>query len=56
MNGTSEAPSLQEDPECCPQCGASDALLTLLTSIRKYFACRHCTRRWEVAVIAKVGS
>jgi len=36
------------DAACCPRCGASDALLSLLTSMTRYFACRRCDCRWEV--------
>ena len=51
MNSDSEAPSTEVDPACCPQCGASDAVLSLLTSMTSYFACRRCNRRWEVSVV-----
>jgi len=37
-------------PWACPQCGASDATLSLLTSMHRYFACRRCSHRWQIAV------
>jgi hypothetical protein len=51
MNSKSEAPRMEIDPTCCPRCGASDALLPLLTSMTRYFVCRRCDCRWEVSVV-----
>jgi len=36
----------------CPKCEASDPVLTLLTSMTRYFACSRCQHRWEVAAVA----
>jgi anti-sigma B factor antagonist len=40
------------DRESCPQCGVREIVLSLLTSMTRYFACRRCHSRWEVAVVA----
>jgi DNA-directed RNA polymerase subunit M/transcription elongation factor TFIIS len=37
--------------EGCPQCGARDNVLSLLTSMTRYFACRRCRYRWQVSVV-----
>lgn len=50
MNGTSSAPSTHVG-SVCPRCGASDATLSLLTSMTRYFACRRCHCRWDVSVV-----
>ena len=55
MNSKSEAPAMEVDPACCPQCGASDAVQTLLTSMTRYFVCRRCNGRWEVSLLAHAG-
>ena len=47
-----EAPAVPLDGDRCPHCGASDAILNLLTSMTRYFACRLCPQRWEVAVVS----
>jgi len=48
----SEAPAVPTSRDCCPRCGASEAVLSLLTSMTQYFACRRCANRWRVAVVA----
>lgn len=35
----------------CPQCGAPDGVLSLLTSMTKYYACRQCHGRWQVSTV-----
>ena len=51
MNITSDEPATEADSACCPRCGASDAVLSLLTSMTRYFACRRCDCRWQVSVV-----
>lgn len=46
-----EAASQGNRPRC-PRCEASDPVLTLLTSMTRYFACGRCQHRWEVAAVA----
>ena len=48
----SEATAVPTSRECCPRCGASAPVLRLLTSRTRYFACRGCANRWQVAVVA----
>jgi hypothetical protein len=43
------ADALPSPTGACPQCGASDATLSLLTSMHRYFACRRCNHRWQIA-------
>jgi formate dehydrogenase maturation protein FdhE len=38
--------------DACPRCGATEPVLSLLTSMTRYFACRRCASRWQVAVVA----
>lgn len=33
----------------CPHCGSVDPILSLLTSMVTYFACRQCGHRWQAA-------
>lgn len=33
----------------CPDCGSTNPVLSLLTSMTTYFACRRCGRRWQIA-------
>jgi formate dehydrogenase maturation protein FdhE len=47
----SEAPTFELDRQCCPQCGVQEIVLSLLTSMTRYFACRSCHSRWEVTVV-----
>lgn len=55
MNSKSEAPAMDVDSACCPQCGASAAVQTLLTTMTRYFACRRCNGRWKVSLVANAG-
>ena len=48
----SEATAVPTSREQCPRCGASEAVLSLLTAMNRYFACRRCANRWQVAVVA----
>jgi hypothetical protein len=55
MHSKPDALALELDPACCPRCGAADAVLNLLTSMTRYFACPRCNCRWEVAVVRNAG-
>ena len=39
----------------CRRCSASATLLTLLTSVTKYFVCRRCDYRRQVSTIGTAG-
>ena len=47
--GSSDGPTRNR----CPRCGAVDTLMSLLTSMNRYFACLHCRHRWHLAAQAK---
>jgi DNA-directed RNA polymerase subunit M/transcription elongation factor TFIIS len=48
----SEATAVPTSHACCPRCGATEPVLSLLTAMTRYFACRRCANRWQVAVVA----
>jgi hypothetical protein len=33
----------------CPRCSVPDGTLSLLTSMTRYYVCRHCEWRWQVS-------
>jgi hypothetical protein len=33
----------------CPRCRVPDGTLSLLTSMTRYYVCRHCEWRWQVS-------
>ena len=43
-------PSCPEGP-ICPRCSALDGTLSLLTSMTRYYVCRHCACRWQISRI-----
>jgi len=42
-------PAVPLEQNRCPRCAASDAVLSLLTSMTRYHACRRCDYRWQVS-------
>ena len=48
----SEATTVPSSRDSCPRCGASEPVLSLLTSMTRYFACRRCANRWQVVIVA----
>ena len=51
---TGSEAAIQGIRQPCPLCGATDAVLTLLTSMTRYFACRRCQHRWRIGIAAPV--
>jgi hypothetical protein len=51
---TGSEAAVQGIRESCPLCGATDAVLTLLTSMTRYFACRRCQYRWRISIVAPI--
>jgi transposase-like protein len=38
--------------DACPRCTATDATVTLLTSMTRYFVCNRCQSRWQVSRVS----